>query len=286
MSHQPRGPIWPFLIVLLRLFVLSVTSLRGWERLARKCRRMSQSPVDGSAGCRWDDAAGQHKRAAHDRRLHARPDAHEPIATNLAKADPAKADLVAVDGPHLAEIVETVLAELHEKIAGSRAEEPSSSTSPDTAIAGKPTAGSPSTDIPTADSSFALVPSANTPTADTPSVASQGSGPSPTETSTPAPPAAPSGNPPTTELRLTRGPRCNRECPTSRMRPRSRTRRFRIRRVDIVPAAIVKPLEPPVDLLRRLESLGHAGECSHRPVRTGDLVRELNGPGAAGHVRA
>ena len=103
--------------------------------------------------------------------LRAAPRLDEPIAANFAKADLDGADLVAADGPHLAEIVEPVLAQPREKIADSRGEQPRESapspqetTTADTSLAETPPHVAPSKEPLTIDVPSNDPPPSNSPT--------------------------------------------------------------------------------------------------------------------------
>ena len=193
----------------------------------------------------------------------------EPIAANFAKADLDRADLVAADGPHLAEIVEPVVAQPREKIANSRAEQPRESapspqktTTADTSLAETRPYVAPSKDPLAKDSPANDAPS-NDP---------------------------PPSNSPTTESRLAARPHGHCNCPTCRrLKPTTvqptRMPRSRIPRRESAPAAGANRWTPPVDLLRRLESLGHASECSHWAVRQRPGAR-VDRAGAARHAGA
>jgi hypothetical protein len=290
MSRQPRGPIWPFMFVLLCLFVLAVTAPRGWERIARK----TLAPELVALGATGPDAAGPHAQPASRKNARQRPAAapqsNEPIATDLADADLARADLVAADGPHLAEIVEPVLAEPREKIAGSRAEQPPASSTlnfESTAL------DAASADAASAESSTKENSPPSFVPLDPPSVAvppSNSSLPKPSPAASPI--ALTSNGPPATELRLSARPTRPLQTPDVRMpeveddATGSDAATSDSAAPDIAPAVRTNRWTPPVDLLRRLESLAQASECSQWALRAGDLVRELTAPAPPAAPRA
>ena len=233
MSRRPQSPVWPFMFVLLCLFVLSVTAPRDWERIAHKAPD-ADPLAQHTAG---PDTAGRRTTtvAEHGAALEQAPPAPHGAGSITA-------DLIAVDGPHLAEIVEPVLAELRGRIASSRAFLTSSPTA-----ASKPIAA-PGSDVSPADS---------------------------------LPPVASSQAPPSASLRLATRPTRHLETPDLQMSEgeedafNSEATISDSASADAALTSTANRWTPPADLLRRLESLGQATECRDWTVRVADLVREL-----------
>jgi len=314
MSHQPRSSIWPFLLVLVCLFVLSVTAPRGWERIARTApaREPSHVRVAQHASTARRDTTPKHPANT--------PHLADPIAADLVRADLTEADLVTANGPHLAEVVAPELVEPRQKVASSRAEQPpesstlrigstqrSGSTASDPSVAENQEAefpnvvplDPPSTDghdgtqdftaeqrfaLPTVESQTVLEESNAAPASekllsDLPSTDSRSSDP-------------PIAGHTTNQLRLSARPTRELETPdTQAPAVEAEASDSDATISDMIeagtePVVRVTRWTPPVDLLRRLESLGHASECSEWAVRTSDLVRELTAPALPAKPRA